>query len=333
MSAVLYTPAEYAAILRGDVQNLAYLETPLGPHVADCLTYLRVEKGRRPKTLGSYERHLARMCLFLADKPTLEEITVTDLRAVLSTYGDKLQHRQVGWSAMRTFWKYLYREELVERNPMERIDSPPARVRKPADLFTPAEEALIVNQQWIRDRVGVLLLLRAGLRNSECRNVQRRHIDLAELRLMVPDGKGGKPRVIPIAGELVRALNEYLMMPIPGLPGREPEPTDYVLYVTGGNRYETVTWARPWRPMSETAFNSWWHRMLKAAGVKYRHPHIARHTCLTRLDQLGVRASVIAAVAGHASVQTTLNYYVRVDERDAAEAMQLRERSLDGARF
>jgi integrase len=80
----------------------------------------------------------------------------------------------------------------------------------------------------IMDRVGVLLLLRAGLRQAELRGLRVRDVNLVEKYVLVVRGKGGKPRRVPIKGELVRSLEELMLTDVEGL-NRPRRVTEYLL--------------------------------------------------------------------------------------------------------
>jgi integrase len=69
----------------------------------------------------------------------------------------------------------------------------------------------------------------------------------------------------------------------------------------------------------------WWRRCLDTAGVRYRNPHMARHTFATRWRRLGLEPDYLQEILGHESVRTTIDTYVHTDIADVAQAMRVLE--------
>jgi integrase len=62
-------------------------------------------------------------------------------------------------------------------------------------------------------------------------------------------------------------------------------------------------------PISNTTFERWWKKAILAADVRYRNPHMARHSFVTRLRELGVKLEDIKWIVGHESIATTEDTY------------------------
>jgi len=174
------------------------------------------------------------------------------------------------------------------------------------------------------DRVGVLLLLRAGLRQGELRGVQVRDVNLVERYVLVRRGKGGKARRVPIKGELIRALEQLMLTDIPGMD-RARELTEYLLCPTIGGR---STRRNPARPMSKRGAHEWWYRCLYRAGIvdqgvtRGRRMHTTRHTYATDLGKATDWNMVaVQKNLGHANIGTTIDIYTEFAFEDQAEAV------------
>jgi integrase len=76
--------------------------------------------------------------------------------------------------------------------------------------------------------------------------------------------------------------------------------------------------ARAWKPIGDGSFDRWWRRCLGAADVRYRNPHVARHTFATRWLRRGGRITTLSTAMGHASIRTTYDLYGHLDTRDLA---------------
>ena len=226
-------------MLREPVRDKRYRETCLGPSVTDYLGWKENEARAAPRTLDHYERDLARMCMTLAAHG-LHEVTTDDLRAVRDSFPKGSRKRVT--AAMKDFWRWLYDEGRIDRDPMARVRYPKRESQAVLDVFTPEEEARLVTAQGaIRDRLGVLLLLDSGIRASEIRSLRVEDVDMVERWIIVRRGKGGKGRVVPVRGRVVLALEEFMLTPIPK-HGRSPEAKDFILYPTGASG-SGPTWA------------------------------------------------------------------------------------------
>ena len=74
------------------------------------------------------------------------------------------------------------------------------------------------------------------------------------------------------------------------------------------------------RPVGEGTFHRWWGRCIGAAGVRYRNPHVTRHTFATNWLRRGGRITTLSQTMGHASIRTTVDLYGHLDTRDAEAA-------------
>jgi integrase len=173
--------------------------------------------------------------------------------------------------------------------------------RKPAgqrviDTFTPTEIAMLVDLP-VQDGALMAILLYAGLRKAEARNLRRRDVQLERGQIVVYDGKGGKDRAIVLHEIVAQAMAD-------SKPG-------------GGDVIDRS------RPIGEGTFHRWYGRCLEAAGVQYRHPHTTRHTFATEWLRAGGRLSTLKGQMGHASIKTTSDLYEHLDLSDARVDMAL----------
>jgi site-specific recombinase XerD len=318
---VTLTLAELETMLREPVRDKRYLDTRLGPSVQAYLSWKENEDGAAERTLDQYERDLARLCVALAGHD-VRDVTTDELRSVRDTFPRGSRKRVT--AAYRDFWRWLYQEGRIDSDPMARVRYPKRESVPVLDVFTAEEEArLITAQSLIRDRVGVAMLLDAGIRTSEMRHLRVRDVDLTERWIIVRRGKGGKGRVVPIRGRVVRLIEEFLLTPIPKL-GREPALLDFVLYPTGAGPYGP-TWSDPSRCMAPSTFWRWWNACCGRAGIRYRKPHTSRHTYATKLLRATGDVAATQKALGHASVRTTIDVYTHLDVGDVARAVEAME--------
>ena len=333
MSDLRELPAPVLELIEGmlaePVRDRRYLGTRLGPHVSAYLSWKENEAGARPRTVDSYERDLARMAVQLAAHEA-DQVTKDNLRAVRDSFPAGSRRRVT--AVFRDFWRWMEEEDrLAGRNPMVGVRTPRRTMTTVYDIFSEEEEARLISAQAgyptaARDRVGVLLLLRAGLRADELRHLRVDDVDLIERWVIVRRGKGGKGRVVPVRGELVRALEELMLTPIAKL-GRTPERGDYLLYPCGANKMG-LSWADPTRPMVYSTFWRWWSRCAERAGVRYRKPHMSRHTYATKLRRSGADLTDVQKALGHSSITSTV-IYLHTDVTDVALAVEKMERERE----
>lgn len=286
------------------LRDKSYQATGLGRAIADYLARKR-NQGRAPRTLIDKERYLATLALMYPHK-TVADITSSDLDHWISQQSaGSRRHRA---SHINDFLEWAVRWDLITVNPMDRLDPIPMPRQKTYDIFTAAEQGLMVDLPSPNGTL-LMLLLDTGLRKSEARNLQVRHVAAEPLpgQLRIIGGKGGKDRLVPLTLRLSQALAEMTL--VEGL-----DPTDYLWSCNpGGGK------VRRDKPIGETSFHKWWGDSLHAAGVKnYRNPHMTRHTFATRYLRAGGRLETLSMVMGHSSIKTTADLYSHLDTRDVA---------------
>lgn len=315
--------AHAAALVSDPTKDQRYRATRLGSAVADYLSWKENEDGAAAATIDSYERVLARLAVAVDKHPG--SVTVDDLRQVRDAF--TRGQRRKATAVFKDFFRWLYEEQRIGDNPAGRLRYPKREQAPIEGLFDDDEKrAIVAAQADIMDRVGVLLLLRAGLRQLELRSLQVRDVNLVEKHILVRRGKGGAPRTVPIKGELVRALDELMLTDVTGLH-RPRRRDDYLLCPTIGGRSTT---RNPSKPMGKRGAHDWWYRCLQRAGIveegvtSGRRMHLSRHTYATDLGR-ATRWSVAAVSKnlGHKSGKTTMDLYWHLMIEDQADAVAM----------
>jgi len=313
----------YAAALACDpTKDQRYRTTALGPSVESYLRWKENDDSAAPSTLDSYERVLARLCVLIDKRP--DAVTTDDLRAVRD--GFTQGQRRKATAVFKDFFKWLYEEERIPTDPASRMRYPKRVETVIEGLFDDDEKrAIVAAQSNVMDRVGVLLLLRAGLRQAEMRNLRVRDVNLVERYIVVRRGKGDKPRTVPIKGELIRALEELFLTDVDGL-GRARSSGEYLLCPKRGGGRSLVR--DPSRPMSKRGAHEWWYRCLQRAGIvavgvtSGRRMHLSRHTYATDLGRAtGWSVAAVSKNLGHKSGKTTMDLYWHLMIEDQMEAV------------
>jgi integrase len=313
----------YAAALACDpTKDQRYRATTLGPSVESYLRWKENDDSAAASTLDSYERVLARLCVRIDKLP--EAVTTEDLRAVRDAFTQG--QRRKATAVLKDFFKWLYEEELISSDPASRMRYPKRVETVIEGLFDDDEKrAIVAAQSDVMDRVGVLLLLRAGLRQAEMRNLRVRDVNLIERYIVVRRGKGDKPRTVPIKGELIRALEELFLTDVAGL-SRARRSDEFLLCPKRGGGRSLVR--DPSRPMSKRGAHEWWYRCLQRAGVveagvtSGRRMHLSRHTYATDLGRAtGWSVAAVSKNLGHKSGKTTMDLCWHLMIEDQMEAV------------
>ncbi len=200
--------------------------------------------------------------------------------------------------------------ELPKREIRARPVMPPTMF---ADFFRQADIDL---QEPLR--TAVMLLPCCGLRAHEMVTLRLDHIHKASIKLRNGKqkttlflrlvGKGGKERNVPLMEEGVEILTGYL---------------------AGWRRRQRGPWLFPSvaaddikgsKPISDRGLRNALQRMREPLGMEFT-PHTMRRTYITLLWRRGVDLGTIAKIAGHASIQTTIDHYIIMEPTDSIEAL------------
>ena len=310
MSATHLSPDALVGMLRDTLlKDKGYQLTTLGAFVRDFLAWLELS-ARSEETLRSYEHSFARLCTYVGDKHP-DHVTTEDLQRVLQGYNTR--SRRVRYVPIRMFFEWCRVNDIITKDPCDRLPKIRQPEREHVEIFTDTEiEAITLIPTELRDRVLVRILLETGIRNAETRGLQLGDADLAQRRLIVRRGKGGKPRVVPFQKSLAEQIAELAILE--GI-----DANSYLWYTTTKNRHASSTQRD--NPLSGTAFHMWWKRILEDCGVRYRSAHVCRHTFATRWLRDGERIETLSRALGHASIATTSDTYAHLDVADIKDAI------------
>jgi integrase/recombinase XerC len=287
--------------------------------VSKYLNYLRVVRNASEHTLRNYaldleafktffEQEILRLPKEKEQAPFLiQDVDKRAIRSYLAALAAKKATKKTvlrRLSSLRSFYKFLVKERLIEHSPLEEIESPKLDKRIPVSLTYDQVERLfeqpdISNYLGFRDRCIMELFYSSGLRISELVGLNRRDFDANNCCLRVL-GKGKKERVVPITHTAAKWLNDYL-----NHPERHLDIDDHHKQVD-----EQAIFLNKWgKRLTARSVDRNFEAYLKASGLVGKiTPHTIRHTIATHWLEKGMDLKTIQVLLGHRSLATTTIY-------------------------
>jgi tyrosine recombinase XerC len=278
------------------------------------LTYLAVERNASPHTLDRYGREIAE-CLRFLEEQGVQDWSGVD-RHVLRRYLTWLQSKEYvkasiarRLSQLRSFGRFLVREDVVEANPFKAVSSPKVPKRLPQPLSVQETVALLsapdtTTPRGQRDRTILEVLYSGGLRVSELVGLNLSSIDRQRSQLRVW-GKGAKERIALLGQPAMVAIQAYLERARPDLV--RDETTNALFLNRSGGR------------LSTRSVMYIMQKYRRLAGLEKRvTPHTLRHTFATHLLDGGADLRSVQEMLGHALLATT-QIYTHVSQSRARE--------------
>jgi len=268
------------------------------------INYLEAERNVSPYTVRNYTTDLLDFFQFLKDKKidSLKEVdrhTLRDYLSQLMERGFVKASIARKLSAIRSFYRYLLREEIISTSPVATTSSPKLDKRLPSFLTIEEMNRLLEapdlsTPQGQRDRALLELLYASGLRVSELvsLNLEQVNLETREIRVW---GKGSKERMVLIGEPAARALTAYLNQGRPELLGKKVSSALLL------NRYGKRLIERRVQRILEKYAN------IINIGKRV-YPHMLRHTFATHLLDGGADLRVVQELLGHASLSSTQIY-------------------------
>src|SRR5919198_4401592 len=285
------------------------------------LQHLKYERNASEHTLRNYESDLVQFYDHIAplnkkgerrqvEIHAIDNLTIREYMASLYQKKKKKSsiHRKV--AALRTFFRFLCREGVLEINPAKLVASPRVERTLPNHLNieemvrfieTPETETVLGK----RDRAMLELLYASGVRVSELVNLNLQDVDFTNQTVRVK-GKGRKERVVPFGDHAKRALQDYLGVRGELLVEADQEKVDPVAVFMNyqGTRITTRSVGR----MIDKYVK-------QCADIHHISPHSLRHSFATHMLDAGADLRAIQELLGHVRLSTTQQYtHVSMDK-------------------
>ncbi len=272
------------------------------------LHHLSLERGLSSNTAESYRLDLKRYIKYLKNlkKTSFEKVRDKDVsKFVLTLYDLGLCSSSISrnLSSIRSFHKFLIRENYTDTNPTESVESPKLWRRLP-EVLDQKEMELLLDQPKgdaplsLRDKAILEFMYATGVRISELISLKRSHL-LFEIGCVRIFGKGGKERIVPVGEIAILSTQKYLEDSRPKLA--HSKSGDFLFLNFRGDR---LTRMGVWKIIRK--------HVLKAGIKKKITPHTIRHSFATHLLEGGADLRAVQEMLGHADISTT-QIYTHVD--------------------
>jgi integrase/recombinase XerC len=272
--------------------------------IEQFIRYLQFEKRFSPHTVTAYKNDLDQFSQYIVSfQSELLNVTHQHVRTwIVSLMDDGIEARTINRkiSSLRSFYKFLQRENLIGNSPMIYVRAPKIPKRLPIviteqkmDILLDAQDVFSNDFQGMRDRLIVELLYGTGMRLSELVNLSEYDINVYEQQIKVL-GKRNKERIIPISNSLTKLISDYQLQKL----NQNFDNNSAALIVTNqGNKvyakfiYRTVNLVLSFISTHDK-----------------KSPHILRHSFATSLLNRGADLNAIKELLGHSSLAATQVY-------------------------
>lgn len=264
--------------------------------------HLEAERNASAHTVRAYRTDIAHFSAYVehslgssASPDLIDHLLIRSYLAQLHHMGLSKTSAARRLAALRSFFRYLCREGILQRNPARALLSPRTERRLPGHLDEAAISQFVDikddTPSAIRARALLELLYGTGIRCAELVALDLAEVDL-EARLIRVLGKGRKERIVPFGTIALRALRAYLQTRLSLRPR-----TDAVFVNNRGGRLTD----RSVRRLVQG-------RLREVAIAQKVSPHTLRHAFATHLLERGADLRSIQELLGHASLSTTQRY-------------------------
>ncbi|MFA6379089.1 MAG: tyrosine recombinase XerC [Candidatus Omnitrophota bacterium] len=264
-------------------------------YVEKFISYLDIEKNYSKHTLLNYKIDLEEFFLYLEETP-VERVDYFHLRRYLGHLRSKdLKTRTVArkLSSLRSFFKFLFREGLVKKNPSTLLMTPKLDKKLPKFLSEMDTARLVdavtgTDEASLRDHAILETLYSTGMRVSELVSLNLDRVDFIT-NLVKVLGKGKKERLLPIGETALKVVKQYVD--------------------TRTHQSEAVFLNHHGRRLTDRSVRNIVNKYITKASIQGKmSPHSLRHSFATHLLNAGADLRSVQELLGHVNLSTTQIY-------------------------
>ncbi|NRA13533.1 MAG: tyrosine-type recombinase/integrase [Crocinitomicaceae bacterium] len=264
------------------------------------IDYLTTQKRFSEHTCLAYHKDIKQFLEF-ADIDSIEDLKEVDSRLVRGWMVDLIENDYLNnsvnrkLSSLRTYFKWLVKEQYLKSSPMQMVKGPKNQKRLPSfaqrqELDEAKTESLFTEDfDGVRDRLMFEMFYQTGIRSSELIGLIDIDVNSSQIKVL---GKRSKERVIPISKDFYKLVEGYRSMRLE-------------LHVTHGNFFVLNNGKKLYEKFVYRKINRY---LGKATGLEKKSPHVLRHTFATHMLNNGAGLEVLKELLGHASLSATQVY-------------------------
>ena len=274
-------------------------------HKESFLNYLKFEKRYSIHTIRSYENDLNDYYSFIKQLDQNIEITKSDHKLVrkwiINLIENNKSPRSVNrkLSSLKSFFKYLMRNNIIDHNPVSKVQPPKNQKKLPSFVEQAQMDNLLDNIDFgddlisVRDRFIIELFYFTGIRLSELINIKIDDFNLHSNSIKVL-GKRNKERIIPTCKEIENSYKNYISI----RKTIENSEKSNFLFITekGDKLYEKLVYR---------IVNKY---LTYVTTIEKKSPHVLRHTFATHMLNNGADLNAVKELLGHANLSATQIY-------------------------
>ena len=269
-------------------------------HKLKFISYLSSERRLSQNTIVSYSNDLDQFHCFLNEHfnitSQISEVSFHIVRSwVANLFENGVQPRSINRkiSTLKTFFKYLEREELIDANPMLKVVGPKASKNLP--LFVKENEIKLLLEEVTfdegfigkRDKLIIEIFYLTGMRLTELINIKLTDLDFHNKSIKVI-GKRNKERIIPLSDSILTSIQSFI---------NEFDLKEFLITNSKGNKVYSKLVYRVVRKY-----------LSKITSINKKSPHILRHTFATHMLNNGADINAIKDLLGHSNLNATQVY-------------------------
>lgn len=278
---------------------------PWDTYIRSFKVFMKLERGYSENTISSYLHDIGDMAAYLFDSLEVQrpqETSVEHLRTFIQSIQESRQEASSQarlLASLKSFFRFLSLEGLIEINPAEQLDSPKLGRKLPSYLSSEETGTILSSfdqstDEGQRNRAITEMLYGCGLRVSELVNLRRSDLFFSEGFVRVT-GKGNKERLVPVGQNAIKQVSLYIKNIRPA-------------YQKGLDE-DTLFLNRSGKKLSRVMIFYIIRSAAERAGIKKKiSPHTLRHSFATHLVEGGADLRAVQEMLGHASITTTEIY-------------------------
>ncbi len=274
-------------------------------YIDSFLNYLQYEKRFPLSTIRSYKTDIhqfSEFCQNQLDLSEFDQVSYKNIRAwIVKLMESGISSRSVNRkiSSLKSFYKFLLREGLLKKNPMDRVVAPKSKKSLPGFVEEEAMDILLDQFDFGSDYTGVRnqmileMLYLTGMRRAELVHLECKDVSTSDMWIKVL-GKRNKERIIPISRVFAGRIEQYLQLRHKTFPGTNEE--NLFLTIKSKAIYPELVYRIV-------------HKYLRlVTTIEKKSPHTLRHTFATHMLNSGADINAIKELLGHASLSATQVY-------------------------